>query len=176
MQLKLSVSRPIKVWLFGLFVFIVVCSAAQSANLPEPTGEVILTVTGNIAYTNSDKGAQFDVAMLKEFELITKRIDTPWSKRGAQFNGVLTRELLQLVGAEGSWARASAANDYQVNIPLTDLTQFDTLLAMRMDGEQLTLRDYGPLWLLYSEDHRPKLADSVLQSRMIWQLESLHIK
>ena len=82
---------------------------------------------------------------------------------------------MTLLGANGTWVRAIAANDYSVNLPLTDLTGFDTLLGLSQNGERMKLRDKGPLWLLYPSDSRPDEPDTAINKRMVWQLKSLHI-
>ena len=42
-----------------------------------------------------------------------------------------------------------AANDYYVDIPTEDFTTYDAILAMEADGERLSRREKGPLWLMY---------------------------
>lgn len=144
--------------------------------LPAATGKVLLTISGDISNSNSDKGAEFDYAMLAQLGLIEKQIDTPWTDADSVFTGVLTRKLLELVGANGKWVRAGAANDYSINLPLNDLVQFDTLLGLALNGERLGLRSKGPVWLVYPNDSRPAEPQTEINKRMVWQLTSLQIK
>jgi len=65
---------------------------------------------------------------------------------------------------------------YVITIPLSDLTEFDTMLALSMDGERMRLRSKGPAWILYDNQNRPDTGDTVLQSRMVWQLRKLTIR
>ena len=160
----------------GLYVMLASLSAVCASSLPKPTGKILLTVTGNIEVTNADSGAQFDYEMLSQLGMVDKNIATQWTGNNSVFTGVLTREIMELVGAKGTWVRATAANDYSVNIPLTDLTRFETMLAVSKNGERMTLRDKGPLWLLYPNDSRPDNSDLAIKKRMVWQLESLQIQ
>ncbi len=153
-----------------------VFSFAQDIPLPKPSGKIILTVSGSIKLTNSNNGAEFDLDMLRELGLVEKQITNPWTEPNSVFEGVLARKLLAYLGAEGEWVRAAAANDYSVNIPLADLTQFDTLLGMSHNGRQMQLRDKGPVWLLYPNDNRPDVSESEINKRMVWQLTSLKIQ
>ena len=162
-------------WLL-LFMSVASASVASAESLARPTGKILLTVSGDIEVTNSDNGAQFDYEMLSQLGLVNKEIATHWTGPNSIFSGVLTRKLMTLLGARGTWVRAVAANDYSVNIPLTDFTEFETVLAMSQNGERLTLRDKGPLWLLYPNDSRPDDKDSIINRRMVWQLTSLQIR
>jgi len=71
---------------------------------------------------------------------------------------------------------ATAANDYSVEIPVSDFLDYDVILAITMDGERLTLRDKGPLWIVYPRDDHPELSSPLINSRWIWQLVALELK
>lgn len=175
MNTKEPLERRLLIALLGMSVMLSLLPVAIADQLPKPTGKVLLTVTGNISVTNSDSGAQFDYNMLTQLGLVDKKIATVWTDPDSVFTGVLAREVMALVGANGSWVRAIAANDYSVNLPLTDLTSFDTLLGLSRNGERMKLRNKGPLWLLYPNDSRPAEPDSAINKRMVWQLKSLQI-
>jgi hypothetical protein len=79
------------------------------------------------------------------------------------------------VGAKGKAIRASALNDYVDILPFEDL-KFEPLLAMRVDGRALMMRDKGPLWIVYPRDDYKALQDVRYDSRWVWQLNKLHIE
>jgi len=146
------------------------------ARLDAPLGEPLLTVTGNIAVTNEGSGAVFDRAMLNALPQHRIATTTEWTDGVRQFEGPLLREVLAAVGAGGSIALATAVNDYSVEIPLQEVRDYPVILAMRMDGEELTLRTKGPLWVVYPRDDYSELQTSEMNSRWIWQLRSLEIR
>ena len=173
--MKHIVTRRTLIALLGVSILLGPLASVIAYQLPKPSGKVLLTVSGDISVTNSDSGAEFDYDMLNQLGLVDKKIATYWTGPDSIFTGVLTRELMALLGADGTWVRAIAANDYSVNLPLTDLTGFDTLLGLSQNGERMKLRDKGPLWLLYPNDSRPDEPDTAINKRMVWQLKSLHI-
>ena len=175
MNRKHSVAGLVLIILFGLSLGSSLLPAAMADQLPKPTGKVLLTISGGISVTNSDDGAKFDYDMLSNLGLVDKNISTYWTSPDSIFTGVLARNIMALVGANGSWVRAVAANDYSVNLPLTDLTRFDTLLGLYHNSERMSMRDKGPVWLLYPNDSRPDKSESTINERMIWQLKSLQI-
>lgn len=163
-------------FLAGLTATVQIADSSASAALPDPTGRVVIEITGNIKYTNGENSARFDYLMLEKLGLVEITLDTPWTEPDTRFEGVLTRQLLEIVGAEGTEVIAEAADGYSVSLPISDLTGFDTLLALSMNGKKMRLRNKGPAWILYDTEDRPDVIDTVLNSRMVWQLRKLKIK
>ena len=81
-----------------------------------------------------------------------------------------------LEGQEGKMATATAINDYSVEIPIEDYATYDVILATEMDGKKLTLRDKGPIWIVYPRDDHSELDDPVVNARWIWQLVELGVE
>lgn len=152
-------------------------STARAAEpLPKPAGTVLLTVSGHIERGNDDKTARFDLGMLSKLGVKTVRTSTPWTDGAHVFEGVLVRDLLVDVGAVGSMVRARGLNDFFVDIPLSDFTRYSVLVAFKMDGQNLQVRDGGPLWIVYPRDGFPELAGPVMSARSIWQLVAIDVR
>ncbi|WP_298726825.1 molybdopterin-dependent oxidoreductase [uncultured Ferrovibrio sp.] len=152
-----------------------------SEALPAPQGEVILTVSGLIGRGNGKDAAgrpqaSFDRAMLEAIgttEIVTM---TPWFPDVMRFEGVLLRDLLDKVAAQGSSLHAVAHNDYAADIPVEDARRFDVILAMKANGRTLTLRDKGPLFIVYPFSSDKALRSDVMYYRSVWQLRSLEVR
>ncbi len=152
-------------------------SASQAAEvLPRPAGKVILRVEGAIQSTNDGETAAFDRAMLEALGLRMLRTTTPWTEGAVTFEGVLMRDLLAIVGARGSAVRAEALNDYAVEIPLSDFTRYDVLLALKMNGRYMRVRDKGPIWIVYPRDAHPELNNPQVNAKWVWQLHRLRVE
>ena len=160
--------------LLSLTLALIPCAKAEG--LAAPTGRVILTVDGAVANTNAGASAQFDLAMLESLPQLTIRTVTPWTEGQTEFTGPRGSELLTAVGARGRTVVATAINDYQVEIPLTDFTDIAMILATRRDGKPMRVRDKGPIWVIYPWSDRPELKTEIYHSRSIWQLKALTIK
>ena len=89
---------------------------------------------------------------------------------------MLVRDILANVGATGTSVGATALNDYTVTIPVSDFQDYDVILATRRDGEVLSVRDRGPVWIIYPWTDQPNLQNEVIFSRSIWQLKSLFVE
>jgi hypothetical protein len=144
--------------------------------LDAPTGKVILTLTGSLTQTNDGAAAVFDLAMLRKLPQHSFSTRTPWYPQPRKFSGVLLRDLLKAVGSPAVELRAVALNDYRVDIPTEDLVQHGAMLAYLLDDNPMSVRDKGPLVIIYPFDDQPALRDAVRYSRAVWQLRSLELK
>ncbi len=149
---------------------------AAAGELPRPTGKVILTVTGQITRTNAPGRAEFDVAMLEALGVEELRTATAWTEGRPLFVGPRGQALLEAVGARGERLKAKAINDYLVTIPAEDFRRYPVLLALKIDGEYLRVRDKGPIWVVYPRDQHPELATAQMNQRWIWQLKELAVE
>lgn len=151
-------------------------SMLAAAPFPPPDDRPLLRITGDITHTNQPNAAHFDrelLATLPRHELETSTSVTDGINH---FEGFLMRDLLERVGAEGDTVTAEALNDYRVEIPLADFHDYDVLVADTMDGNALTPRDKGPLWIVYPRDDHRELRDIRYDYRWVWQLHRLEIR
>jgi len=156
-----------------------ICAAtvfAFNATAGEATiGRVILQISGAITNTNGDGVMRFDRAGLEALGMHDITTQTPWTEGMATFTGVRASDLMAYVGASGSRIRAIALNDYAVEIPVVDFDAYDVILALEKDGEVLSIRDRGPLWVIYPWSALPDLQNELYYSRSIWQLRELQV-
>lgn len=154
------------------------CAVGASAaeTLPRPTGQALLTVTGNIERLNDNAAARFDLTMIGQVGVKTVTTSTPWRDGAHVFEGVLLRDLLASVGAAGQTVRARGLSDYFVDIPYSDLIRYPVMVAYKMDGAALPIRDGGPLWIVYPRDGFPELRNPLVSARSLWQLVALDVR
>jgi hypothetical protein len=150
--------------------------AVRAGELPRPQGPVTLTISGGIANTNAEGVAEFDLNMLENIGLSEFTTATAWFEDEVYFEGVLARELFAVVMAEGKVVHARALNGYHVEIPVDDFRAYDVLLALKMNGSYMKIRDKGPIWLVYPQSAHDELDRTEIHSRWIWQLESIEVR
>lgn len=150
--------------------------AASAGDLAQPSGKVILSVSGNIANTNSGDKALFDRAMLEALGVDELTVETAWTDGRPTFSGIRGSKILDAVGASGSVIVARAINDYKVEIPLAEIRKYPVLFALKQDGRYMRVRDKGPIWIIYPRETYPELDTEQYKDRWIWQLESIHVK
>lgn len=151
-------------------------AATQAEELAVPTGEVLLTITGAIGATNDGDTAIFDRAMLEALETVTFETTTIWTEGLHSFTGVPLSVLMEAVEAEGTTLSATAINDYSVDFPAEDWVEDGPIVAYLNNGEEMSLRDKGPLWIVYPYDSKIEYRAEVIYSRSIWQLERIAVE
>jgi hypothetical protein len=160
----------------ALLAAALVAQATPAQTLDAPAGAAVLTVTGEIARTNAEGAAIFDRAMLEAIGPVTFTTTTTWTEGPQVFTGVELADLLATLGVEAGTLRATAINDYAVDIPVSDAVEGGPIVAYLRDGAPMSVRDKGPLWIVYPYDARPDYQTEVIYSRSIWQLDRIEVR
>ena len=156
----------------GLSLF---ATTLTAQDLPQPKNEIILTISGETLNTNSDVGAVFDLDMLQALPQTTIATTTIWTEGEQAFVGVELAELAELVGFEGTTLKASAVNDYSVDIPISDAVPGRAMIAYQRNGATMPLRDKGPLWIVFPFDSGTEFQRESIYARSIWQLNRIAV-
>jgi hypothetical protein len=165
--------------LAALLLLALVCSASPagaSSSLPQPAGQTVLVIDGAISNRNSGGAAAFDLAMLQSMPQVELKTVTAWTNGMQVFKGVRLRDLLDAVGAEGTTLTASAIDEYQVPIPVSDAADYNVIVAYEANGKPLPVDDKGPLWIVYPFSDMPKLQRDFFFARCVWQLRRLTVQ
>ena len=151
-------------------------TARAAEALPPPEGEVVLTLRGGISRHNAGTEAQFDLALLQALPQTSFATSTVWTDGVSTYSGVLLRDLLAAVGAEGSRLTATAIDGYQITIPLQELGEDGPIVAHLRDGAPMPVRERGPLWIIFPFDDNPAFRNDTTYARSIWQLTLIEIE
>lgn len=175
---------PTRRWLALLIAGILAVSMQDSSAaepLPMPRGEVLLTVGGAIGRGNAQDAsgrleARFDRSMLEQIGFTEVKTATPWHSGVMRFDGVLLRSVLAMVESRGSTLLATAHNEYSAMLPVSDAARYDVILATKLNGEVMTLRDKGPLFIIYPFDSDKALQTDMTYIRSVWQLRRIDVR
>ena len=156
-------------------IFFVVTSVGTGSaqDISAPTGPVILSVTGTGA--DADAGVLFDHATLKSLGLVSFETTTIWTQGTQSFEGVALKSLIDALNITTGTLFATAINDYTVEIPVTDAVEGGPMIAISLNGEDMSIRDKGPLWIVYPYDAVADYRTEVIYSRSIWQLDRINV-
>lgn len=166
----------IQIACMALVGLLATAAAAGTLALPRPQGPVLLQVTGAIAVTNDGAAASFDRAMLEAMPQHRMETYTDWTEGLQVFEGPLLADLLARVGARGDSLHATALNDYAVDIPATDPDEYPVLLALRHNGQPMSVRNKGPIWIVYPNPDPESAKASPHNEKSIWQLRSVDVR
>lgn len=153
-----------------------VFASGPAVALDPADGEVLLTITGAIGQTNAQEAAEFDRAMLQALDTVVIETTTIWTDGLQTFQGVELFDLLNAIEASGANLRAIAHNDYAVDIPASDAVEGGPIVAFLRNGAPMSLRDKGPLWVIYPFDSTPEYQTELTYARSIWQLDRIEVQ
>lgn len=141
-------------------------SSTQAADQP------ILVVSGLIAAGQEHIFTRDSFEAMGMSSLTTR---TPWNQDPVRFSGVKLSTFLKQVGATGRALRVTALNDYVTTIPVEDV-KYDPILATRRGGEPMSIRDKGPIFIIYPFDQDHSLNSELYFSRCAWQIKSIKVE
>ncbi len=150
--------------LFGLTV-----NAVMAA--PEA---VVLTVKG-MTNTNTPIRATYTLAALQAMPKSSISTTTSWTDGLQLFEGVSLKTLLEAHGVTTGTIVATAINEYSTEIPVSDAVIDGPIIAYSLNGAPMTVREKGPLWIVYPYDQHPNYQTEVVYARSIWQLDRIII-
>lgn len=130
---------------------------------------VVLTVT------QGGETTEFDVPALEAMEAAEFETTTIWTEGPQTFTGVPLVALLDDLGVTEGTIKAMAINDYVVEIPFEDAVEGGPIVAYRLNGNPMSVRDKGPLWVVYPYDSDEAYQTEVIYSRSIWQLDRIDV-
>lgn len=144
--------------------------------LDKPKGKVVLTISGKVGSTNAGDTADFDMDMLAALPQHSFTTKTPWYAAEIKMTGPLLRDVLAAAAAKGTVLTAAALNDYKTTIPIEDARNYNVIVARLMDGQPMSVRNKGPLFIIYPFSAHPELQVERYYNRSAWQLRTLSVK
>lgn len=125
---------------------------------------------------NSILPVRMTLSDLRALPVASFETTTIWTMEPQVFSGVWLATLLAHHGITTGTLELVAINDYRVEIPVNDVYPGGALLAYERNGEEMLLRDKGPLWLVFDWDDNPAYRNEIHYSRSIWQLDRIIVK
>lgn len=159
----------------GIALAVGIAPQVFAEGFPAPVGTPVLTISGDIGVTNVGDTLVLDRETLTALAATSFETSTIWTDGVHTFTGVSLKTLVDEIGAEGGRFLATAINDYTVEIPAADAIEGGPIIAYSMDGEEMSVRDKGPLWVLYPYDNVADYRAEVVYARSIWQLDKLKV-
>ena len=148
------------------------------AAVPAPTGDVILTIKGDISQKNSGEALQFDLATLESIGLVEYDVDDPFVKKNIVYTGILFSQLLQVAGvsSDATMLTLSALDDYSVDMEISAINKWPIMVAVKADGEYMPIAQNGPLISIIPFNDFPELDHLTYDAVWVWSLSEITVK
>lgn len=150
---------------------IVLAEDGTSSSVSQPlkaSEKVILTVK------TSDTVKNYTLSRIEALGLRQLVTSTFWSNKPLNFSGVLLSDLLEDAGLGGvQQIRVAALDGYHAIIPENDWRVWEVLVATRQDKKPITIREKGPLRIVYPKDIGGAVAETDMRVRWVWAMKSI---
>ncbi|MCF1708718.1 oxidoreductase [Tabrizicola sp. J26] len=152
--------------LLALIVAALASSFALASWAEHRAGDDVVLTVRNLSgvmhvYSRSD---------LAKMRRVTFSTTTIWTEGKHEFSGVPLSDVLKVSGVEIGVVDLYAANDYVATVPLDEITPDVPIVADLFDGQPMSLRDKGPLWVVYPYDSDRAYQSETTYTRSVWQL------
>lgn len=117
----------------------------------------------------------FSMADLDAMEQVTITTTTIWTEGEVTFSGPSLTQVLELAGIENGSLSLTALNDYAIEMPAPEADANYPIVATRLDGEFMSVRDKGPIWIVYPYDSDAAYQTETVYAQSIWQLDRIEV-
>jgi hypothetical protein len=148
---------------------------ARADSLGTPTGPVVLTVSGLDEASFPGGEVLFDIDMLRALGMIEIETSSIWTEGKHVYTGVLLKALVETLKIDTDLLKLIALNDYAVEFPTLEAYEDGPILAYWFDGAPMSVRDKGPVWLIYPYDSDAQYRTDTTFARSIWQLDRIEV-
>lgn len=154
-------------------------SLSPGSTIPNPAGDVVLTITGDIGTKNVGDALAFDMSTLEKIGLVEFSITDPWlNEAEILYTGLLMTDLLEIaeVPDSATSVHLTALDDYQVEVSIADINKWPVILATRTDGSYMSIENSGPTRIIFPFDAFPEIDETIYKDLSIWSLKSIEIR
>ena len=120
--------------------------------------------------------AHFDYAMLEALPKMTVKTENPWDAGMSTYEGVLLRDLMDAVDANGTVLRITALNDYRADIPVADTQATASSSPTGAMASACRCDEKGPLFVVFPFSDDATLADEARYAQSVWQVTRITVK
>ncbi|SFI63196.1 molybdopterin-dependent oxidoreductase [Albimonas pacifica] len=165
----------VAVWAACLVAPLGVIAAAGVAALSAPPAAASALDLAVAVHREGEADAETSITLAELAAMPQTRVRavTPWTEGVVEFEGVAFADLAARVGASGGPVALTALNAYQITLDAGQIIADGGVLAMKMDGKPMSVRDKGPLWLVFPSEARPELAATDNTHMWIWQVNAI---
>ncbi|KPA22589.1 Oxidoreductase molybdopterin binding domain protein [Shimia sp. SK013] len=135
---------------------------------------VVLAEGHSVSVQGPDGSSRkFSLETLDNLPQTSFETSTIWTDGVVAFSGVSLSAILDEAGFSGAIVRMSALNDYSVDFPMAEIGKDYPIVATRMNGTEMPVRDKGPYWMVFPYDADPSYRTKTAYARSVWQLSKL---
>lgn len=144
--------------------------------IPQPAGNLQQTLIVNTdpATSCGPKELVFSEAQLAALPQKTFKTKHTWAAEAQEFSGPLLADVLKQVCPSARNIYLRSLDQYSIMVDFPKIVKYEPILALRINGKPLTIREKGPIWLIINTDGF-KIPPRSLDNMFVWQLYYIRI-
>lgn len=168
MLLKRSLDYPLKLTLIKSLLLLILC-----VPLFISASEKVLLEINSVSQSLHQKYTLQQLQALPQYEM---KVKTPWTTDSHIYKGPYLEDVFALAGIEGNRLTMFALDHYRVSFDFQRIKKYKPILALQVDGELLTIRSKGPIWVMLPLDDFKALGEAIYQDYLVWQLVKIDVE
>lgn len=144
--------------------------------IPQPLGNLdkALIVNTDPSTNCGPRELTFSESKLLELPQHTFTTLHTWSTVPQEFSGPLLADVIKLVCPNAREVYLRSLDQYSIMFNFQKLAKYQPILALKIDGKFLSIREKGPIWLMV-DTNGYKLPARSLDTLLVWQLYYIRI-
>lgn len=178
-DIAMTVLHHLRLSLFSFFLVLVSFAqgaAAEGSQTPLTDSQLSMVVL-TVSYGDGSGRAQRSMTLgeMQALPLAGFETHTVWTEGVQRFEGVWLSDVVAELGIESGLLELSALNEYLVEFEVNGLAERRALVAYLHNGEAMSPRDKGPLWVVFPYDDGPEFQTEITYASSIWQLDRIDV-
>ncbi|MFA8387599.1 MAG: oxidoreductase [Pelagibaca sp.] len=139
------------------------------------TGAAAENVILTLQHVASGQSVTFTDEQLMALPQERFETETIWTEGVVEFSGPSLKTVIEAAEMAPGDVQLYAINDYNIVLPLDKIEDGAPVLANRIDGAPFSVRDKGPLWVVFPYDDVSRYNNEEYFALSVWQLNRLNV-
>lgn len=100
---------------------------------------------------------------------------TIWTEGVVEFSGPTLKALIEYADMAPGDVQIYAINDYNIVLPNEKIEDGAPIIANRINGAPFSVREKGPLWVVFPYDRLARYTSEEYFALSVWQLNKLNV-
>lgn len=153
-------------------LIVVVCTLSAFLHATVAAAENVILTLQHVASGQSVTFTDEELMALPQERFETGTI---WTEGVVEFSGPSLRAVIEQAQMAPGDVQLYAINDYNIVLPLDKIEDGAPVLANRIDGAPFSVRDKGPLWVVFPYDDVARYNNEEYFALSVWQLNRLNV-
>jgi len=137
--------------------------------------DILLRVDDSTGLSSDSHTATFDRGQLDALPQQEFTTSTIWTDAERLFSGPALHDVLDAADVSGDTVHLVAANGYEARMPRDAIKGTVPIVATNIDGKPFSVREKGPLWVVFPYDLDANYQTEEVYAWSIWQLTGVRV-